>query len=331
VGDGVTGTSWADRGTRHFAPLGRAVSRVGLGTVRFRQGPRHERDAFAVLDAWLAAGLDLIDSAAVYGAGASERVVGAWLAGSGARDAVTILTKGAHPDMATWASRMTPDAIEADLRDSLERLRTDVVDIYMVHRDDVTVPVGEIVDALDAQVRAGRARSIGASNWTPARLEAAAVYATARGRTPLTSSSVYFGLAEAARPYTPGCVDAGDRASRWWYADRQDRWPLFAWSAQSGGFFADDFDPSSAAPEAVGAWDTAANRARRERARAMAGERGVTAAQIALAFVLGQPFRPFALCGARSPAAVEAIIGALAIELDDADRRWLETGSTAER
>ncbi len=321
MGDGLIQTS----ARRAFPALGRDLGRVGLGTVRFRLGGERQREAFEVMDAWLEAGAELIDTAAVYAAGEAERVVGAWLAATGARDRVVLLTKGAHPDE-HWRSRLTPGSIAADLTSSLERLGADAVDIFMVHRDDPAVPVGEIVDALDAQVLAGRTRTVGASNWTPARLESAAAYATARGRTPLTSSSVYFGLAEAVQPYTPGCVDAWDAGSRGWYTDSQERWPLFAWSAQSGGFFADDFDPAKAAPEAVDSWDTAANRARRQRARELGFERGLSAAQVALAYVLEQPFRPFALCGARSAAGVSAVMAALDIRLSQADLRWLATG-----
>ena len=309
--------------TRWLAPLGREVSRIGLGSVPFRFDRRDS--AFAVLDAWAELGGDLVDTAAVYGAGESESVLGEWLASRGARDRVVILTKGAHPD-AEWRSRMSPEAIAADIEASLGRLGTDHVDIYMLHRDDPAVPVGEIVDALHEHVVAGQARSIGASNWTPERLEAAAAHADATGRTPLTSSSVYFGLAEPVRPYTPGCVDAWAEDARRWYTVNAERWPLFAWSSQSGGFYADDFDPARAAPEAVASWDTAPNRARRDRARDLAARRGLSTPQVALAHVLSQPFRPIALAGLRDPGRLHAAWAVLDVELAETEMRWLETG-----
>jgi aryl-alcohol dehydrogenase-like predicted oxidoreductase len=309
--------------TRWLAPLGREVSRIGLGSVPFRFDRRD--GAFAVLDAWAELGGDLVDTAAVYGAGEAESVLGEWLASRDARDRVVILTKGAHPDR-EWRSRMSPEAIASDIEASLDRLGTDHVDIYMLHRDDPTVPVGELVDALHEHVVAGRARSVGGSNWTPERLEAAAAYAAETGRTPLTSSSVYLGLAEPVQPYTPGCLDAWPAGTRRWYADNAERWPLFAWSSQSGGFFSDDFDPARAAPEAVGSWDTAPNRARRERARDLAARRGLSTPQVALAWVLSQPFQPIALAGLRGPERLRAAWDVLDVELDEAERRWLETG-----
>lgn len=312
--------------TGFFAPLGRELSRVGLGTVRFRTAARNE--AFAVLDAFAELGGNLVDTAAVYGDGEAERTLGAWLAARGARDATVILTKGAHPD-AAWRSRMTPEAIEADLTASLERLGTDVVDIYMLHRDDPSVPVDELVDVLHDQVARGRARSVGGSNWTPERLVEAARHAAANGRTPLTSSSVYLGLAEPARPFTPGCLDAWDPAALAWYAG--GGLPLFAWSAQSGGFFSDRFDPANAAAATLATYDTPANRARRERARALGRRRGVPTSQVALAWVLEQPFAPFALAGAREPDGVRAAWRALELRLGPDELRWLATGGPDDR
>jgi 1-deoxyxylulose-5-phosphate synthase len=306
-----------------FTPLGRDVSRIGLGTVGFRTARRDA--AFAVLDAWAELGGDLVDTAAKYGAGESEVVLGGWLASRGVRDRVVVLTKGAHPDEAR-GSRMTPEAIRSDLAGSLDRLGTDQVDVFMVHRDDPAVPVGEIVDSLHEQVVAGRARTIGVSNWTIPRLEAAIADALARDRTPITSSSVYVGLARwRSAPPWPGCVDGLDEASRAWYAT-DGALPNIAWSALSGGVFADDFDPGQAAPEIVAAWDHPETHARRERAGILGHTLGVTAAQVALAYVLTTPGRHLALTGARDPAAVRAAWAAMDIEITGDQRRWLETG-----
>jgi aryl-alcohol dehydrogenase-like predicted oxidoreductase len=307
--------------SRFFAPLGRDLQRLGLGTVRFRLNRQDE--AFEVLDTWADLGGDLIDTAAVYGGGESERVVGAWIAANGVRERVVILTKGAHPDEA-WRSRLNPATIEADLTESLKRLGTDHIDVYMVHRDDPAVPVSEIVDALDSQVRRGRARSVGASNWATNRLDEAAAYAAESGRIPLSSSSVYFGLAVPTRPLTPGCLDGLDPESRAWYATGP---PMFAWSAQSSGYFDDRFDGTNASFDVRPIFDTSDNRERRERARAVGQRTGFTAAQVALAWVLGQPFRPYALVGARDSDSVRAAWRTFELDLAPDEHRWLELDS----
>lgn len=305
-----------------FAPLGRSLARIGLGTANFDVSRRDA--AFAVLDAWLELGGDVIDSAARYGLGAAESVLGAWLAARGTRGLVVLLTKGGHPDPA-WRSRLSPEAVTADLSGSLERLGTDALDIFMLHRDDPDIPVGELVDVLHEQVIAGRARSVGVSNWTVGRLEAAIADARARGRTPITSSSVYAGLASWREPPWPGCVDALDDLSRAWYG-RPEAPPNFAWSAQSGGAFAADFDPARAAPEVVAGWDTPDTAARRLRARALGRELEVTAAQVALAYVLAGPGSTVALVGARDVAALRAAWETLDLTLSPEQCRWLERG-----
>lgn len=305
-----------------FAPLGRDLARVGLGTVNFSLQRRDA--AFAVLDAWLELGGDLVDTAARYGLGEAESVLGAWLAARRTRDQVVLLTKGGHPDP-SWRSRLTPDAIVADLSGSLGRLGVDTVDIFMLHRDDPAVPVGELVDVLHEQVASGRARSVGVSNWTIGRLEAALADAAVRGRTPITSSSVYAGLAAWREPPWPGCVDALDEASRSWYA-RPGALPNFAWSAQSGGVFAPDFDPARAAPEVVTGWDTPGTHARRLRARALARELHATPPQIALAYVLAGPGQTVALAGVRDTAALRDAWAALDLALTPDQCRWLEGG-----
>src|SRR6187397_1492381 len=155
------------------------IGGLGLGTVAFRRSGQDR--AFAVLDAWRTAGGRLIDTAAVYGHGESESVIGAWLRSRGVREDVLLLTKGGHPDERDWSSRISPEAIESDLGESLERLGVDAVDIYLVHRDAPSIPVGEILEPLAAAVASGRARSFGVSNWPRWRLDEADRYVASRG------------------------------------------------------------------------------------------------------------------------------------------------------
>ena len=298
------------------------VGRLGLGTVAL--DTERLDVAFEILDAWHAAGGRLVDTAAVYGAGESERAVGAWIRSRGARDEVELLTKGAHPDMTDWSSRMTAEAIHADLTASLERLDVSKVDVYLVHRDDPRVPVDIIVEALAAEVVAGRARSIGVSNWTLERLDVALAYVEARGLPPLAWSSSYFGLAAPSGPIWPGGIDACDEDSRAWYAGHKTR--LLAWSPGGNGFFVPGADLTVRRFEP---YRSAANLARRERATELAAREGVTPNQIALAWVLGEPSAPIALVGTTSPAHLAEAIGAAQVRLTDVERRRLEDDGTA--
>jgi aryl-alcohol dehydrogenase-like predicted oxidoreductase len=129
--------------------------------------------SFRVLDAFVEAGLDLIDTADSYSAwvpgnsgGESESIIGDWLARSGKRDKVVIATK-----VAKWTPRkgLAPANIQAAVEDSLERLKTDHIDLYQAHADDPSVPLADTLGAFARLIEAGKVRAIGASNYSAAR------------------------------------------------------------------------------------------------------------------------------------------------------------------
>ena len=111
----------------------------------------------------------------------SERAIGEWLQARGNRDRIVLLDKGAHP---YWTQpRVDPENISKDIAESLERLQTDYIDLYLLHRDDPGVPVRPIVECLNEHRAAGRIRAFGGSNWTTTRLEQANSYADEHGLT----------------------------------------------------------------------------------------------------------------------------------------------------
>ena len=192
-----------------------------------------ERD-HGLLDAFVDAGGAYVDTAEVYGAveehGYSEMVIGEWLAARPERRGRIILaTKGLIPGYCAplhpGGASIGPERIHAAIDGSLARLKTDCLDIWMFHRDDPSLDVGPLVDALDEEIRAGRIRAWGASNWTTARLQAAADYAGRAGRAGPAASSPHFSLAKAREPYWPDTVVTGD-GDRAWFAKR--RLPLVA-------------------------------------------------------------------------------------------------------
>ena len=289
-------------------PLELPLSRLALGTLGFSLKTR-DRD-YALFDAWLEAGGTVIDTAHVYEDGDAERVLGRWLADRpGARERIVLVTKGAHPD--GDRRRVTPADIAADLRDSMERLGGPV-DLYLLHRDDPAVEVGEIVDALDAHRRAGEIRAFGVSNWTLPRIDEANAYAATQGVAGIACNSPHLSLAVQNEPPWAGCLSAADAESRAWHA--RTGMPLLAWSAQAAGFFA-------GAPTRV--YDNAPNRERRERAARLGRERGATANAVALAWVLAQPFPTVAVVGPHSLEHLHASLEALDVELSAEEARWL--------
>ena len=147
-----------------------SVIGLGTGTPKAFTPATYPRGA-ALLDAYLAAGGNCLDTAPVYSLGDSERTIGRWLRERQTRDEVILITKGCHPEFdpsdpfgKPWQPRVTPEALYADVNDSLERLQTDFIDIYLLHRDDESVPVQVILNALNAERTRGRIRALGVSN-----------------------------------------------------------------------------------------------------------------------------------------------------------------------
>lgn len=135
--------------------------------------------SFQLLDAFVDFGLDLIDTANMYSAwvpgnqgGESETIIGNWLASSGKRGKVVIATKVGMP-MGDGSKGLKKDYILKSVEDSLKRLQIDVIDLYQSHEDDPTTPLDETLEAYQSLIQSGKVRSIGASNYTAARLQEA--------------------------------------------------------------------------------------------------------------------------------------------------------------
>ncbi len=270
-----------------------------------------------LLDSWTAAGGTLLDCAHNYGEGRAERAVGLWMRARGNRADMVLLTKGGHPDES--GGRVNPAAIAQDLDESLLRLGTSHVDIYLLHRDDESVPVDEIVDALDAEFRAGRVLTVGVSNWRHERIHAANGYAVAHGREPIRVSSPHLSLARQTEPPWPGCVSAASVEERRFYADHDI--VVMPWSPQAGGFFA---APDRLSQQSARVYDTAENRERLRRVHLLSEKHLATTTQVALAWVMASPFCVIPVVGALSTSEIRDSVAALDIHLDAGDVAWLD-------
>lgn len=297
--------------------LARPTSPVALG---FEFYPDFAAAAI-MLDAFYERGGNLFDTAHIYQSGKTETHFGQWHTSRGLdRNSFVLIGKGAHSPL-TY-----PDVIAPELTASLDRLQTDHVDLYFMHRDNLDVPVGEFVDAMDDEVRKGRIRGLfGGSNWTRERLQEAIDYARANGKTAPGALSNNFALADMIQPIWAGCIAASDPAFRAWL--HETRMPNFAWSSQARGFFTDAAGPDKRDnAELVHTWYSDANFARRERAIMLAAELGVTPIQIALAYVLAQPFPVVPLIGPRRLVELDSSLAALKIKLTPQQVKWLESG-----
>lgn len=300
---------------RSIPGLKKQTSIVALGFEFFSRFA----DASLTMDRFWEAGGNLFDTAWIYGRGKTEEIFGDWHTSRGIpREDIVLIGKGAHSPL------VYPDQIGKQLNDSLDRLKTGYVDVYFMHRDNPEVPVGEFVDAMDAEVAAGRIRGpFGGSNWSRERLAAAIRYAEANGKTAPSAMSNNFSLAEMISPVWDGCVAASDDDWKEWLKALQIT--NFAWSSQGRGFFTEHAGRDRLEnEELVRCWYSERNFCRRDRAIELAGKLGRKPIHIALAYVLAQPFPVIPLIGPRNVAELEDSLSALDIRLTPDEVRWLE-------
>ncbi len=314
----------------HVPGIDKPISRLVQGSMMISS--RDLEGTFALLDAVFEAGCTAFDLAHVYGGGDVERTFGRWVRERGLRDAIVVITKGAHHNQDR--RRVTPFDITADLHDSLARLQMDKIDLYLLHRDDPGVSVGPIVEILHEHKSAGLIGAFGGSNWGHTRVRDANAYAAAHGLTPFAASSPQFSLAAMVAPPWEGCVSISGpdgREAREWYA--QTGLALFTWSSLAGGFLSGRYRPDNLDSLTEGrdqlvkrSYVSRTNFERLERAQRLAAARGLTLPQVALAYSQNHPLNLFSLVGCRSLAEFADNAVALETPLTAEEIIWLETG-----
>lgn len=311
-----------------IAGLEQGCSQIIMGTSLFT--PARKDEVFAILDAYVEHGGNTLDTSRIYSLGRSEDVLAMWLKARGCRGRLNIVSKGCHhyvdadgrhhPDIA----RVRPEIITQDLKESLGRLQVEHFDIYLLHRDDPSVPVDELFDCLEEHRRAGLIRAFGVSNWSTARMEAANAYAAAKGYPAIALSSPSFSLARINKPRWQGCIYA-DEAYIDWHA--KTRIPLFSWASQASGFFTGLYSRQSGPnPDILRVYSNEGNWERFRRAGELAARKGIdfTANHVALAYVLCQPFPVGAVIGPQKASELLDSLKAVDLALAARELAWLD-------
>ena len=303
---------------RTLGHSGCAVSAYALGTMTFG-AEAEEAEAHRQLDRFLEAGGTLVDTANTYGAGKSEEIIGRWFASRPAEvtERVVLATKGRFPlDDAPNGSGLSARHLTRALDASLRRLDLDAVDLYQVHAFDPWTPLEETLRTLDGFVRAGKARYYGLSNFTGWQLTKAVHLARAMNIAgPVTLQPQYSLLVrEIEWEIVPAAADAGIG--------------LLPWSPLGGGWLSGKYQrdarPAGATRlgEDPGRGMEAYDRRGTERTwrvvdavRKIAADRGVTMAEIALAWVTGRPAVSSTILGARNTEQLEGNLRAADLHL----------------
>jgi predicted dehydrogenase/aryl-alcohol dehydrogenase-like predicted oxidoreductase len=288
------------------------VSRLVMGVDNQQTLPH----AAVIFDDFVERGGTTFDTAYIYGGGRGEKLLGQWMKSRGNRDDLVVIGKGAHTPYCD------PESITRQLHESLERLQTDHVDLYFMHRDNEDIGVSEFVDVLDEHFKAGRIKAFGGSNWSTARFDEANAYAEANSKQPFTLLSNHLSLARAYDVPWAGCRHVADDESQKWLRERQVA--LFPWSSQARGFFTGRAKPEDTSDqELVRCFYSDENFRRLDRARELAAAKGVEPTAIALAWLLHQPYPVFPLIGPRHVSETRTSTPGLSVTLTDDEVAYL--------
>jgi aryl-alcohol dehydrogenase-like predicted oxidoreductase len=311
---------------RQLGRTGIRVTELCLGAMTFgREAP--EDDSLALLDRYLDAGGNFVDTADAYGGGASEEILGRALAAR--RDQIVLATKVRMPVSAdandAGASRRH---LRAGVEASLRRLRTDWIDLYQLHCWDAFTPLDETLSTLDDLVREGKVRYLGASNYTGWQLAKALGAAERRGWEPFVSLQPQYSLVcrDVERELLPLC--------------REERLAVLPWSPLGGGLLTGKYRAGEGSPEGTRGGDSTPsgylmrrrlaverNYAVAEAVAKVAAEIGRTPAQVALNWVLTREGVTAPIVGARTLAHLDDNLGTIGWRLDAEQEQALEEAS----
>jgi len=306
--------------TAALGPL--TVSRLALGAM-LMGGATPEDASHRMLDRFLRAGGNFVDTADVYGDGRSEQVLAPWLARH--RDEVVVATKVRMQVSDPPGSGLAPDRIRAACDASLRRLGIEVIDLYQVHAPDPAVPLEETLEALDGLVRAGKVRALGASNYPGWLLAWAVALQDRHGWSPFISLQPQYSLVErsAELDLLPFCRAAG--------------LGVLPWGPLGAGFLSGRYRRGEPLPEGsrmAGAgddWEEASHRRAIDRnfrvvdaAEEIAAAHGATVAQVAIAWLLGVEGVTAPIIGPRTLDHLEGLLPAVELELSPDERARLE-------
>jgi aryl-alcohol dehydrogenase-like predicted oxidoreductase len=312
---------------RQLGRSGLRISALTMGTMTFGGegafsyvGNTGVDEARRQIDLCLEAGVNTIDTADVYSAGRSEEIVGAAIAGR--RDDIILATKvrmamGSGPNDAGLSRHHIVSACEASLR----RLGTDHIDLYQVHEWDGVTPLEETLEALTGLVTSGKVRYIGASNYTGWQLMKALGTSDRLGLQRFVSQQIYYSLQarEAEYELVPAAIDQG--------------LGILVWSPLAGGLLTGKYRRGQEAPAGsrlLTEWDEPPVYDEDKLYDTVdvlvdiAGKRGVSAAQVALAYTLARPGVTSLVIGARTTEQLADNLAAADLTLDDDERERLD-------
>jgi aryl-alcohol dehydrogenase-like predicted oxidoreductase len=300
------------------------LSRLVQGTAAIVEN----EDWRKYLDQIRAYGCNTFDSAREYNNGKPEEALGSWMYKRKIRKEVVIITKAGHSS--GNISRLNHKDLEQDIHQSLKALKTDYLDILLLHRDDVNIPVDSIIESLNNFKKLGKILAFGGSNWSASRIAEAQRYSKKANLDGFSLSSPQWSLTEWQVPPWPGCVSISGpegAADRKWY--KKEKFPVLAWSSLSGGAFTKKLKNQSVNLNEYDrivqkTYGGKKNELRYHRAHELAEKLNKDVYQIALAYLYSQPINTFAIVGTSKAQHFKSNMQALHFKLSENQIDWLD-------
>ena len=304
--------------------VNKQVSQFALGTAFYNVNDKEKW--FKILDDYIEFGGAIIDSARGYGS--SEETLGTWFAGNSAREQIVLITKCGLTGDGVLPANNYPELVREELDASLQTLKTDYIDIYMLHRDNTQMTVAEILGPLNDQIANGHIHALGASNWEYRRVTEANECAEKRGMKGFAVVSNNISLPRPAAAFYPGLVSTDKIGERW---HKETGIPLIPWSSQARGFFAGRFKPEMRegavdgfAGEMMKVYGSDENFERLARAKELGEKKGgYTAMEVGLAWLLHKPFPIVPIVGPHTPTELASCVKAASLSLTESEIKWL--------
>ena len=288
-------------------------------------------EASKLWDYWIEVGGNAFDNAHIYGNGLMEKLLGKWQRSRNNLKNIILIAKGAH------TPNCNPNSLSSQLEESLERLQSNNVDIYIMHRDNKEIPVGEFIDVLNDRKNKNKFKIFGASNWSLERFIEANVWAKNNNKLGFSILNNNLSLCKMIKPLWDGCVSSNDDKILNYL--EKTKTAHLSWSSQGRGYFLSNEKvqeienqitknetwrkPGEHSSGPLSCFDSKDNRERKKRTILLAKKFNTTNQNIAGAWPINLNFPSFALIGPRNIQEINSCLNNLEIKLSINEINWL--------
>ncbi len=285
----------------------------------------YKKECFNILDRYLDLCYNTLDVARSYKDGKCEEFLGEYLKNKNRED-IVLISKGGFLDNKTNLPRLSKKELQNDLDASLKALNTDYIDIYFLHRDDITKTPEELIETANEFIKQGKVREIGASNWTAGRIQMANEYAVKNNLLPFKVSQINYSLAQTTPALTGDLthVVMNDIEYSWY---KENNFPLIAYSVQAKGFFTKQITGEILKPSGQKSYLPLEENFRRfDRINRLSKEKNIPISALLISYVLSKGLNASAIGGFSKVNQLDEAVSGVSLRLTENEINFLEKG-----